>query len=110
MSKERVAFTFDDVPMQALPGQTVGAALVAGGIVSWRVTRSDGRPRGIFCGIGACFDCLVDVNEDRCVRACLVPVRPGDRVRTCTSAGSVGVPGTAGPVQTGEPAQGSQTA
>jgi predicted molibdopterin-dependent oxidoreductase YjgC len=92
VSRERVTFTFDDVPMQAQPGQTVGAALLAGGVVSWRVTRSEGRPRGIFCGIGACFDCLVDVNEDRCVRACLVPVQPGDQVRTCTSVGADGLP------------------
>ncbi len=88
MSKERVAFTFDDVPMTARPGQTIGAALLAGGVVSWRVTRSAGRPRGIFCGIGACFDCLVDVNADHCVRACLIPVQHGDRVRTCRSLGA----------------------
>jgi predicted molibdopterin-dependent oxidoreductase YjgC len=99
VSIERVTFTFDDVPMQAQPGQTVGAALLAGGVVSWRVTRSGGRPRGIFCGIGACFDCLVDVNDDRCLRACLVPVHPGDQVRTCTSVGAVGLGEMAGPAQ-----------
>ena len=86
MSKERVTFTFDGVPVQAQRGQTVAGALLAGGIVAWRVTRSGGRPRGLFCGIGACFDCLVDVNEDRAVRACLVPVNSGDRVETSTSA------------------------
>ena len=64
----------------------MAAALLAGGVSSWRVTRSGGR-RGLFCGIGACFDCLVDVNDDRCVRACLIPVHDGDRVRTSVSLG-----------------------
>jgi predicted molibdopterin-dependent oxidoreductase YjgC len=84
---ETVAFTFDGKPMTAEPGQTVGAALLAAGIRSWRRTRSGGRPRGLFCGIGACFDCLVDVNGDRAVRACLVPVHEGDEVRTSASVG-----------------------
>jgi hypothetical protein len=53
--------------------------------VSWRRTRADDRPRGIFCGVGVCFDCLMDVDERRAVRACLIPVRDGDEVRTSTS-------------------------
>jgi predicted molibdopterin-dependent oxidoreductase YjgC len=84
---ELVSFTFDGTPMTAEVGQTVGAALLAAGVTSWRVTRSGGRPRGLFCGIGACFDCLVDLNDDRAVRACLVPVHEGDQVRTSASVG-----------------------
>ncbi|HEY2277558.1 MAG TPA: (2Fe-2S)-binding protein [Streptosporangiaceae bacterium] len=87
MRTELVSFTFDGTPMTAEVGQTVGAALLAAGIRSWRVTRSGGRPRGLFCGIGACFDCLVDLNGDRAVRACLVPVHEGDQVRTSASVG-----------------------
>lgn len=84
VSKERVTFTFDGVPVHAQRGQTVAGALLADGVTSWRVTRWGGRPRGLFCGIGACFDCLVDVNDDPAVRACLLPVNNGDRVRTST--------------------------
>ncbi|MGA4900742.1 2Fe-2S iron-sulfur cluster-binding protein [Streptomyces griseoincarnatus] len=36
--------------------------LWAAGVTSWRTTRDGGRPRGVFCGIGVCFDCLVTVN------------------------------------------------
>jgi predicted molibdopterin-dependent oxidoreductase YjgC len=84
---ETVAFTFDGRSMTAEAGQTVGAALLAAGIRSWRRSRVGGRPRGLFCGIGACFDCLIDVNDDRAVRACLVLVREGDDVRTSASVG-----------------------
>jgi predicted molibdopterin-dependent oxidoreductase YjgC len=84
---ETLAFTFDGRPMTAEAGQTVGAALLAAGVRSWRRTRGGERPRGLFCGIGACFDCLVDVNEVRAVRACLVLVSEGDEVRTSASVG-----------------------
>jgi predicted molibdopterin-dependent oxidoreductase YjgC len=74
--------TFDGREIQALPGRTVAAALWAAGVTSWRRTRHEGRPRGVFCGIGVCFDCLVTVNDRPNRRACLVPVRPGDVIRT----------------------------
>lgn len=76
------SFTFDGKPVAAREGQTVGAALLAAGIRSWRTTRFEHRPRGIFCGVGVCFDCLVVVNGEPGVRACLAPAREGDEVRT----------------------------
>jgi D-hydroxyproline dehydrogenase subunit gamma len=86
MAGDLVTFSFDGTPMRARRGLTIGGALLANGVTSWRVTRTDGRPRGIFCAIGVCFDCLVDVNERRAVRACLVQVADGDAVRTCRGA------------------------
>lgn len=74
--------TFDGRPVPVVDGQTVGAALTAAGVRSWRTTRHAGRPRGLFCGIGVCFDCLLTVNDRPSVRACLVTARPGDVVRS----------------------------
>ncbi|MFF1283031.1 (2Fe-2S)-binding protein [Streptomyces sp. NPDC058299] len=79
--------TFDGRPLPALPGQTVAAALWAAGVTAWRDTRGAGRPRGVFCGIGVCFDCLVSVDDRPNQRACLVPVRPGDAIRTQPGTG-----------------------
>jgi predicted molibdopterin-dependent oxidoreductase YjgC len=83
-------FSFDGREIRALPGQTVAAALWRAGIVSWRRTRGAGRPRGVFCGIGVCFDCLVTVNGRPNQRACLLPARPGDVVRTQEGTGHDG--------------------
>lgn len=66
--------------LAARPGQTVAAALLENGVRSWRRTRDGGRPRGLFCGIGACYDCLVRLDGGPDVRACLVPVTRGLRV------------------------------
>jgi hypothetical protein len=80
-------FTFGDERIEAEPGQTIGAALIAAGHRSWRTTRVDQQPRGIFCGIGVCFDCVVTVNGQANQRACLLPVRDGDRVERQEGAG-----------------------
>ncbi|CRK56015.1 Putative oxidoreductase in 4-hydroxyproline catabolic gene cluster [Alloactinosynnema sp. L-07] len=74
--------TVDGVATPVRPGQTVAAALMATGRVSWRDTRHGGKPRGLFCGIGVCFDCLVVVNGVPDVRACQRLVANGDDVRT----------------------------
>ena len=81
------SFDFDGRPVPYLPGQTVGAALWAQGVRSWRRTRVEGRPRGLFCGIGVCFDCLVEVDGRPDQRACLVPARDGAVVRTQEGTG-----------------------
>jgi hypothetical protein len=68
------------------PGQSIGAALTGAGITSWRVTRIGGRPRGLFCGIGVCFDCLVTIGDGPPLRACMVEARPGDVVKGARDA------------------------
>jgi predicted molibdopterin-dependent oxidoreductase YjgC len=69
-------FRFDgrDIPFRH--GQTVGAVLTAAGVRSWRTTRLEGRPRGLFCGIGICFDCLVVIDGRPNQRACLALAAP----------------------------------
>ncbi|MDH2389263.1 (2Fe-2S)-binding protein [Streptomyces sp. HNM0663] len=74
--------TFDGRAVTALPGQSVAAALWSAGILAWRTTRVGGRPRGAFCGIGQCYDCLAIVNGTPNRRACLVPAAPGDTITT----------------------------
>ncbi|MFH7594060.1 (2Fe-2S)-binding protein [Streptomyces racemochromogenes] len=80
-----IAFDGRDLPAQE--GQTIAAVLWAAGIQAWRTTRQGGAPRGAFCGIGSCYDCLVTVNGRPNQRACLVPARPGDTVTTQEGSG-----------------------
>jgi aerobic-type carbon monoxide dehydrogenase small subunit (CoxS/CutS family) len=82
-----VAFTFDGEPVSAEPGQSVAAALIAAGRRTWRTTRREGRPRGVFCGIGVCFDCLVAIDGQPGQRACLVEARDGQAVTTQRGTG-----------------------
>lgn len=75
---------FDGQPIPLAPGQSVGAALVSAGIRSWRTTRNGERPRGLFCGIGICYDCLVTIDGAPNQRACLTAARPGLQVHSGT--------------------------
>ncbi|QES44874.1 proline dehydrogenase [Streptomyces venezuelae] len=82
--------TFDGRRLDALPGQSIAAVLWSAGILSWRTTRGGGRPRGAFCGIGQCYDCLATVNGRPNRRACLVTASPGDTVTTQEGNGHAG--------------------
>ena len=72
----------DGRAVPVVPGQTIAAAMHAAGIRAWRVTRFGARPRGLFCGIGVCFDCLITLNGVPSLRACVIEARPGDEVTT----------------------------
>jgi predicted molibdopterin-dependent oxidoreductase YjgC len=86
-ARRTVTFTFDGREVTAEAGQSIAGALLAAGVRSWRTTRLDGAPRGLFCGIGVCFDCLVEVDGRPGMRACLTAANDGDRVTTQQGAG-----------------------
>lgn len=73
---------FDGTPLPYEPGQSIGAALMNAGITSWRTTRKKGKTRGLFCGIGVCYDCLLTVDGQLNQRACIVPAAPGAKIDT----------------------------
>jgi len=75
----RVVVTLDGRPVIAYEGESVAALLLAEGITATRVTRG-GEPRGVYCGMGVCFDCLVVVDGVPNTRACVTWVRDGMNV------------------------------
>jgi len=72
----------DGAEVTAYDGDSVAAVLMRDGRISWRRTRRGDRPRGLFCGIGACQDCLVTVDGVTGVRACIAPAAPGIDIAT----------------------------
>jgi predicted molibdopterin-dependent oxidoreductase YjgC len=76
----------DGAFITACDGQTVAAALIAAGKQMFRHMPS-GAPRGFFCGMGVCFDCLVTVDGLADQRACMTPVRQGMRIQTRSTEG-----------------------
>jgi predicted molibdopterin-dependent oxidoreductase YjgC len=71
-------------------GESIAAALFAAGVRITRWTARAGEPRGYFCGMGLCQDCLVTVDGSPNVRACMTPVRDGLRVETQRGLGDWG--------------------
>ena len=81
MSQSNLEFTFDDQTITAISGQSIGAALLAANQRALRKTRFNNNDRGLFCGIGVCFDCLVVVDGISNQRACLIEAKPGMKVQ-----------------------------
>ncbi len=74
-----LTLTIDGEPVRAFAGETVAAVLFAEGI-AWTRRTQRGSPRGVFCGMGVCFDCLVVVDGVVNTRACMTWVSEGMRV------------------------------
>jgi hypothetical protein len=71
----------DGARIAGLRGQSIAGVLLAQGTTAWRTTVA-GRPRGVFCGIGVCFDCVATVNGETDVRLCLRRAQDGDVIET----------------------------
>jgi len=72
----------DGEPVTGIRGQSLAGVILASGTVGFRRTSVGDKPRGVFCGIGVCYDCLVEVNGHRDVRSCQRRASDGDIVRT----------------------------
>jgi predicted molibdopterin-dependent oxidoreductase YjgC len=66
--------------MQVRGGIMLAASLLEAGILTLRHSPRAGAPRGAFCFMGVCQECVVQV-DGATVQACLVPTVPGMRVR-----------------------------
>lgn len=86
-----VTIAVDGRPVAAHEGESVAAAMLAEGIAATRVT-AGGEPRGVFCGMGVCFDCLVVVDGVPNTRACMTFVAEGMDVRRQDGAGPAAAP------------------
>lgn len=75
------------IPTQA--GAPLALALLAAGVSTFRQTAVSGEPRAPLCLMGVCFDCLVQVDGQPNVQACMVRVRDGMRVQLQRGAATV---------------------
>ena len=83
----KVSLWVDGEPLEAREGESVAAALLAAGRSVLRRTGRRDEARGFFCGMGVCFDCLMQIDGRPGVQACLEPVTDGMRVETQVGAG-----------------------
>ena len=57
-----VDIEFEGRTYRGVLGQSIAGILLANDVLDWRTTSSNQAPRGLFCGIGVCFDCVVTVD------------------------------------------------
>ncbi|MBR5360074.1 MAG: (2Fe-2S)-binding protein [Lachnospiraceae bacterium] len=77
-----VKFTFDGKEIEGYEGEPIAAALKAADVMVHRYTQKEHKPRGIFCAIGRCTDCVMIVDGVPNVRTCITPLKAGMVVKT----------------------------
>ena len=75
-----VTFFYNGKPMEGIEGEPVAAALMNAGIRVFRTTAKRHEPRGIFCAIGRCTDCMMEVDGIPNTRTCVTSLREGMHV------------------------------
>lgn len=80
-TSQPVDLNFDGLPIRGYEGESLAACLAANGIKSFRTTRS-GLERGIFCGMGICTDCRVEIDGSNNQNACMTTVKAGMSVNS----------------------------
>ena len=81
MPRATISILVDGVAVAVPDGLNVAAALLSAGIITLRHAPRDGAPRGAFCLMGVCQECVCTIDGVR-REACRVPVREGLHVIT----------------------------
>ena len=81
-AKKEVTIIVDGKKIPAVEGEPILASLLAAGINVSNISPKKHEPRGYFCGIGRCTNCVMTVNGDPNVRTCITLVEDGMVVET----------------------------
>lgn len=74
-----ITFQFEGEEYSGFEGETISAALLRAGVMNIR-TSPTGAPRGIFCGMGICQECVVEVQGKK-VESCRAVLTDGLKVK-----------------------------
>lgn len=83
----RIQFTFDGKAMEGFEGEPIAIALRSNGVMIHRYTSRRNEPRGMFCAIGRCTDCIMVVDGRPNIRTCVEPLKEGMTVETQSGKG-----------------------
>jgi predicted molibdopterin-dependent oxidoreductase YjgC len=87
---KQVEIEVDGQPILAWEGEPIAAAILASGRRVFRYTQRLEQPRGVFCAIGRCTDCVMTVDGMPNVRTCVMPVKAGMKIETQVGLGKWG--------------------
>ena len=85
---KKIKVTVDGRDITAYEGEMIATAIIASGLKIFRYTSKYEEPRGIFCAIGRCTDCVMEVNGSANVRTCVTTVKEGMVINTQKGLGT----------------------
>jgi len=87
--RKPIKIYFEGEEIDALEGDTVASALLSAGIIDFRQSAVSNSQRGPYCMMGACFECLVEIDGLGQRQACLVDIKNEMQVRRESAKRSV---------------------
>ncbi|MFT4067940.1 (2Fe-2S)-binding protein [Paraburkholderia sp.] len=76
-----VSLTIEGRPVRVRAGENLALTLLQAGFRHTRLTPVSASPRAPLCLMGVCFECLVEVDGQPNVQACMLEAREGMSVR-----------------------------
>lgn len=89
--RKKIKVIVDGREIWGYENEMIAATLTANGIRTFRKTKKKKEPRGVFCAIGKCTDCVMTVNGQPNVRTCVTPIEEGMVIETQIGLGKWGV-------------------
>ena len=77
-----MTFEYDGKPMEGYEGEPIAMALKSNGVEIHRYTTKLHKPRGLYCSIGRCTDCVMVVDGVPKVRTSMTALKEGKKVHT----------------------------
>jgi len=78
-----VTVYINDKPFTAQDGEMMASVLLRENMTATH-TSPQGQPRGPYCMMGVCYDCMITLEDGRNEQACLTPAEEG--LKICLSA------------------------
>ena len=80
--RKKVTFSYDGKLLEGYEGEPIAMALKSNGVEIHRYTTKLHKPRGLYCSIGRCTDCVMVVDGVPNVRTCMTALKEGMKVQT----------------------------
>jgi predicted molibdopterin-dependent oxidoreductase YjgC len=77
LTEPTVTITIEGRQIEVPATDSVAAAMLAAGVIANRTTPVGEAPRGPYCLMGTCFECLVEIDGVPNQQACQTRVRDG---------------------------------
>ena len=78
---KKVEFTFNGAPIWGHAEESIAAALIRSGRMHLRDAPKDADPRGAFCLMGLCQECVVELEGQK-IEICRIELQPGIAVKS----------------------------
>jgi len=76
---KKINFYFENNQLEAYEGETISSALIRNGYKKFRIDK-EGKDRSVYCNMGVCNECILNVNGNPSIKSCSTKVINDDKI------------------------------